>query len=335
MRAILFRLKLEDFEKFASHLAKFLELPTRHMSMKKTLSWILLILAFFLLVASYFLSEQILTPSNPSESDDENLRKQISFSEFELPTPETIRFQNGVLRLRGWYFKNPKKQNCGVILLHGFSNFKIQMLPYATPFWKRGCSLFLYDARAHAESDGKYSTYGYHEKMDLERAVEYFSEIDNTPEDRIGIFGIDLGASTALQFADGQYEYGFVIADTPYKDMRSYVEHRYESLYSRLIRFFIPLSLSIAELRGDLLVDEVSPLNTAKMINKPILILFPNDGDEAQKQDAELIGSNLKTTSKKLVTYSTQKTLLHQNKTISPEFEMILQSFLKEIKFVK
>ncbi|MCW7503261.1 alpha/beta hydrolase [Leptospira paudalimensis] len=303
--------------------------------MKKNLSWIILILAFFLLVASCFLSEQILTPSVSMEFDDEKLRKQIAFSEFALPTPETIRFQNGVLRLRGWYFKNPKKQNCGVILLHGFTNSKIQMLPYATPFWKRGCSLFLYDARAHAESDGTYSTYGYHEKMDLERAVEYFSEIDNTPEDRIGIFGIDLGASTALQFADGQYEYGFVIADTPYKDMRSFVEHRYESIYSRLVRFFTPLSLSIAEIRGDLLVNEVSPLNAAKLITKPVLILFPNDGDQTQKEDAELVASNLKTTTKKLAPYSTQNVLMNQNQTISPEYELILLGFLKDIKFVK
>ncbi|MCW7463433.1 alpha/beta hydrolase [Leptospira limi] len=303
--------------------------------MKKTLSWILLILAFCLLVASYFLSEQILTPSYPRASDEENLSKQISFSEFKLPTPESIRFQNGRLRLRGWYFKNPKKQNCGVIFLHGLSNFKIQMLPYSTPFWKRGCSLFLYDARAYAESDGKYSTFGYHEKLDLERAVEYFSEIDNTPEDRIGIFGIDLGASTALQFADGQYEIGFVIADTPFKDMRSYVEHRYERLYSRLIRLITPLSLSIAELKGDLLVDDVSPLNAAKLITKPVLILFPNDGDKTQKEDAELIVSNLKATSKKLATYSTKKNSLDQNTIISPEYELILQNFLKEIKFIK
>ncbi|PJZ36944.1 dipeptidyl aminopeptidase [Leptospira levettii] len=303
--------------------------------MKKTLSWIFLFIAFFLLVASYFLSEQILTPSHSKGSDDANLRNQISFSEFNLPTPESIRFQNGVLRLRGWYFKNPKKQNCGMIFLHGLSNSKIQMLPYATPFWKRGCSLFLYDARAHGESDGQYSTYGYHEKMDLERAVEYFSEIDNTPEDRIGIFGIDFGASTALQFADGQFEYGFVIADTPYKDMRSYVEKRYESIYSRLVRFFLPLSLSIAELRGDLLVDEVSPQHTAKMITNPVLVLFPNDGDLLEKEDAELIVSNLKTTSKKIAPYPTQKISLQQFKTTSPEYELILQSFLKEIKFVK
>ncbi|XDD45596.1 alpha/beta hydrolase [Leptospira sp. WS39.C2] len=304
--------------------------------MKKTLSFIIVIIALFLLVASYYLSIEILTPEKPSLVDEVDTKNQISFANFGLPEPETIRFQNGTLRLRGWYFKHSKKQNCGMILLHEFSDSKTQMLPYASSFWKRGCSLFVFDARAHGESDGNYSTYGYHEKMDLERAVEYFSEIDNIPEDRIGIFGVGLGGATALQFADGQFEYGFVIADTPFRDMRSYVERTFSSLYSPAILLVTPLSLSMAELRGDLLVNDVSPQNTAKLIEKPVLILVPNISEgQIKYDDAYMIFGNLKTKSKQLVQYTNSIGKLSSDQNSNSEYDTVIQDFLKEIQFGK
>lgn len=333
-RAILFRFKLRDFEKFAFHYPGFLDFPPRHSFMKKSLSLFFLITALLMLVASYFLSAQILTPSIPSLVDEGDFKKQLTFSDFSLPKPESIRFQNGTIRLRGWYFKHSKKQNCGIILLHGISESKYQMLPYAPIFWKRGCSLFVYDARAHGESDGKYSTYGFHEKMDLERAVEYFSEIDNTPEDQIGIFGVNLGAATALQFADGQYEYGFIIADSPFKDMRSYVEQKYSISYSRLIRFLTPLSLSFAELRGDLLVNEVSPENIAKLISKPVLLLYDKKEKTISPNESDSIFQNLKTPSKKIFYFENSFFKLNQRNAVSEEYDLLIGNFLKEFKLV-
>ncbi|TGM42605.1 dipeptidyl aminopeptidase [Leptospira biflexa] len=300
--------------------------------MKKPLSLFLLIITLILLVASIYFSAFILTPTLPSQVDEGKDKNHISFQDYSLPEPETIRFQNGTLRLRGWYFKHSKKQNCGMILLHGFSESKMQMLSYAPSFWKRGCSLFMYDARAHGESDGKYSTFGYHEKMDLERAVEYFSEIDNTPEDRIGIFGVKLGAATALQFADGQFDYGFIIADTSFKDMRSYVEQSYSIAYSRMIRFITPLSLSIAELRGDLLVNEVSPLNTAKFITKPVLLLHDKKEKTIDPSGSELIFQNLKTKFKKIFYYEDSFVLKDEKKILTEEYDGHIEIFLKEYR---
>lgn len=303
--------------------------------MKKTLGLILPIIAFFLLVASYYFSAKLLSPITLTKVDEEKIQKPISFSSFGLPDPETIRFQNGSLRLRGWYFKHSKKKNCGVIFLHQFADSKLSLLPYAPMFWKLGCSLFFYDARAHGESDGTYSTYGYHEKMDLERAVEFFSEIDNTPEDRIGMFGVGFGGSTAIQFADGQYEYGFVIADAPFRDMRSYVEETFSLRYSHLIRLVLPLSLSLAELRGDFLVNDVSPLNTAKLITKPALVLFPGNTDGLEKNDAELIFANIKTKTKQLVSYQNALTRAETIKSPSLEYESHIQNFFKEYQLSK
>lgn len=302
--------------------------------MKKIIGSFVLIFALFLLVAAYLLSTTILSPKTFALVDETKVLTPSSFSTYGLPEPENIRFQNGTLRLRGWYFKHSKKQNCGIILLHGLGQSRSQLLSYAPIFWRAGCSLFFYDARAHGESDGSVTSYGYYEKMDLERAVEYFSEIDNTPEDRIGIFGLDLGAATALQFADGQYEYGFVIADSSYRDMRSFVETMFVERYSQLSRLVTPLSLSISELRGDFLVNDVSPQMTAKLVTKPVLILSPNEND-GRKEDAEMIFANLKTNSKKLEFYNRDSNSSDQGPFPSLEYENAISNFLKEFRLTK
>ncbi|TGL67434.1 alpha/beta hydrolase [Leptospira jelokensis] len=302
--------------------------------MKKLIGSLVLIFALFLLVAAHFLSSLILSPTSLIPIDEREIFSKTRFSEFSLPEPEAIRFQNGTLRLRGWYFKHSNKQNCGMILLHGQGRSKSQMLSYAPIFWKLGCSLFLYDARAHGESDGTNTTYGFYEKMDLERAVEYFSEIDNTPEDRIGIFGLDFGGATALQFADGQFEYGFVIADSSYRDMRSWVEETFVDRFTEASRIVTPLSLSISELRGDFLVNDVSPANTAKLITQPVLILAPSE-NETKKTDSEMIFTNIKTKSKQIVLYAMPKEDCKPLQSPSNEYETTITNFFKEFRLNK
>lgn len=333
-RAILFRVKLGDFPKFAFHISFLLDFPLRHLNMKKLIGSLVFIFALFLLVAAYSFSNSILSPSSLVSIDEREKLSETTFSEFALPEPEAIRFQNGTLRLRGWYFKHSKKQNCGVILLHGLGKSRNQMMPYAPIFWRQGCSLFLYDARAHGESDGSSTTYGFYEKMDLERAVEYFSEIDNIPEDRIGIFGLDFGGATAIQYADGQFEYGFIIADSSYRDMRSWIEDMFVNQFTEASRIVTPLSLSISELRGDFLVNEVSPVNTAKLITKPVLVLSPSDS-ETKKTDSEIIFSNIKTKSKQIVFYTMPNGDSSPIQFPSIEYETAIVNFFKEFRLGK
>lgn len=298
--------------------------------MKKILSISIIFLTFFLLGAGYFFSSSIVSFPITSLEEDQAKLKILSIADFGLPAPESIRFQNGSLRLRGWYFKNPKKKKCGVVLLHGHTRTRYGILKYAPIFWKRGCSLFAYDARHHGESAGEYGTYGFYEKHDLERAIEFFSEISSVPEEQIGLFGASFGAATALQYAEGRSDYAFVIADSPFMDMRSIVEKRAVDLYSPLVLFLSPIALSIAEVRADFLVDEVSPKKAAKFISQPVLLIHSKTDEITPVSHSEEIFQNLKTNRKQLFVTDWGAAHCKSIDVRYDEYESMVNSFLKE-----
>lgn len=298
--------------------------------MKKILSTFIIVFTFFLLGAGYYFSSSIVSFPVTTLEEDKTKLKINSISEFGLPEPESIRFQNGNLRLRGWYFKNPKKKKCGVVLLHGHTRTRFGVLKYAPLFWKRGCSLFLYDARHHGESGGEYGTYGFYEKIDLERAIEFFSEISTVPEEQIGIFGASFGAATALQYAEGRNDFAFVIADSPFMDMRSIVEKRAVDLYSPVVLFLSPIALSLAELRADFLVDEVSPKKAAKFISLPVLLIHSKTDEITPVSHSEEIFQNLKSNRKQLVETDWGANHCKSIDVRPSEYESIVNSFLKE-----
>ncbi|EOQ98553.1 peptidase, S9A/B/C family, catalytic domain protein [Leptospira wolbachii serovar Codice str. CDC] len=298
--------------------------------MKKIFSIFIIFLTFFLLGAGYYFSSSIISFPVSNLEEDKTKLNINSFTDFGLPEPESVRFQNGSLRLRGWYFKNPKKKKCGVVLLHGHGRTRYGVLKYAPLFWKRGCSLFTYDARRHGESAGEYGTYGYYEKHDLERAMEFFSEISTVPEEEIGIFGASFGAATALQYAEGRSDFAFVIADSPFMDMRSIVEKRAVDIYSPLVLFLSPVALSIAEVRADFLVDEVSPKKAAKFISIPVLLIHSKEDEVTPVAHSEEIFQNLKSNRKQLMVTDWGALHCKSIDTRFTEYESIVNSFLKE-----
>jgi dipeptidyl aminopeptidase/acylaminoacyl peptidase len=253
-----------------------------------------------LLGVGYYFSTEIIAFRIRTLTEDKNNNKISDFSDFGLNKPEILRFQNGSVTLWSWYFKNPSKKKCGVLLLHGQTGTRYAALKYAPIFYKRGCSIFTYDARRHGESSVEYGTFGYYEKIDLDRAMEYFSEVSAIPESQIGIVGESYGAATALQFAENKREISFILADSSYKDMRSIIEKRAVDLYTPLILIVSPIALSIAELRADFLVKEVSPLESAKKIEVPTMIVHSESDAFTPVEHSESIYENLKTKQKKL-----------------------------------
>ncbi|MDF3818839.1 alpha/beta hydrolase [Leptospira sp. 96542] len=290
-----------------------------------------IIILLLLVSIGYYFSSEIIAFKVRSLDENKTNLKVSGFGDFGLPTPESLRFQNGGISLRGWFFKNPLKKKCGVLLLHGHTGTRYAVLKYAPLFWKRGCSIFAYDARHHGESGGLYGTYGYNEKIDLDRAMEYFSEVSAIPETNIGILGESYGAATALQFAEGKSEIAFVIADSPYKDMRSIIEKRAVDLYSPVVLIVSPIALSIAELRADFIVDKVSPWNSAKKITIPVLLVHSKADEFTPFSHSEEIFSVLQSEKKQLALTDWNAPHGKSINTNFGEYEKLILEFLKEI----
>lgn len=103
------------------------------------------------------------------------------------------------LQLKGWYL--PPKDGAVVILVHGLSGNRTQLLPEARFLAQAGYGLVLFDLGAHGESGGTVSTYGDREAAQVVAAVDFAASQPEVDAKRIGALGFSLGGYSVLKAA--------------------------------------------------------------------------------------------------------------------------------------
>lgn len=306
------------------------------MSKKKIiLSSILVVLFSIYFGVSFYFSSLVIDPEFRSLEKDKAEQEINSFHDLNLPNPLEKTFQSNSLTLASWYFANPQKKNCGVVLLHGFRGTRWGALKYAPVFWKQGCDVFMYDHRRHGASSGKYITFGYHEKEDLENAIQFFIDLSKLPRERIGVLGESMGAATALQYAGFKKpKLAFIIAESPFQDLHSIVGKRAVDLYGKLASPFIPFAYFLAEFRANMQVKEISPLIAAESIQIPTLIIHSEADDYTPVEHSKAIFEHLKAPHKKLAITDWGSKHAKSINDNYEKFEKIVLDFLEEIGYL-
>ena len=114
------------------------------------------------------------------------------------------------LTLRGWWIPAPGSTRA-VISLHGQGGSMDPDLPNVPPLHAAGFNVLMFDFRAHGRSEGKISTIGFLERMDLLGAVEFLHQKGIT---RIGVLGFSMGAMVAILTAPVCEAIDAVVADS-------------------------------------------------------------------------------------------------------------------------
>lgn len=193
---------------------------------------------------------------------------------------EDVAFTSEGLTLRGWLFRAEGPRQGLIVYLHGISDNRQSGVGVAQRFVPGGYDVFLYDSRAHGTSDGKYCTYGFHEKRDLSAAL------DALKADRAIVFGSSLGAAVALQAAAVDARIVAVIAQSSFSDLRAIVEDRAPWIATRSE---VDQALALAEARGEFKVAEASPRAVAGAIRVPVLLLHGERDRETRPEHSRRI----------------------------------------------
>lgn len=109
-----------------------------------------------------------------------------------------------------------------LIMLHGFRNDKVRMVDFARHFSAAGYRCFLVDLRGHGRSAGKYITYGVQESKDMVEVINHLEQ-QGLIIGKLGVWGISMGASTAIQLAARDQRVETVVAVAPYLSLRAVV----------------------------------------------------------------------------------------------------------------
>ncbi len=134
------------------------------------------------------------------------------------------------LRLRGWLLPTEMPVEKVIILVHGYTARASWMLHLALPFLARNWTALLVDQRSHGASEGRYATYGYREKYDLRRWVNWVVQ-QFGDHVAIGVLGQSMGGGTVLEYAALNRWADFIIADCAYSDMRRLLRYQVSHLH--------------------------------------------------------------------------------------------------------
>lgn len=98
--------------------------------------------------------------------------------------------------LHGVEFRNPSNSNVWVICIHGWTNVNREMSSYAMEYYKRGFNVLLPDLRGHNNSEHKFVTMGWLDRLDIVDWVN--SIVEENPKSRIILHGVSMGGATTM-----------------------------------------------------------------------------------------------------------------------------------------
>jgi pimeloyl-ACP methyl ester carboxylesterase len=180
---------------------------------------------------------------------------------------------NGVggVTLQGWRCQGIPPGRGTLVYLHGIADNRGSAVGVIERFRRRGFDVVAYDSRAHGASAGEACTYGFYEKDDLQAAID---AVDPSP---VVLFGTSLGAAVALQHAPRDRRVKAIIAVEAFSDLRTVARERAPFIFTAAA---IDRAFAIAERQARFDVDAVSPLNAARAISVPVLLIHGADDVE-------------------------------------------------------
>jgi pimeloyl-ACP methyl ester carboxylesterase len=173
--------------------------------------------------------------------------------------------------ISGWLLPSRSKR-ATIIFSHGLFRSRRELMERAVALWQRGYGALLYDSRNHGESGAAKVSLGYFERLDAEAAARYLGEV--APSDRVVMFGISMGAATALLAAAETPQVRAVISDSSFLSFEDTTTHHVK-LFLRLPAF--PLANEIRfmiEKRAGFDGSDLDAVRAVKALgNRPVMFI--------------------------------------------------------------
>ena len=203
----------------------------------------------------------------------------LKYENVELKTEDGIKLSAWFIpaRTNGPDEARPKgRPTSTLILIHGYPAEKADLLPLAKTLNTK-YPILLFDLRSFGQSEGRASTLGKKELLDLGAALNY---LENRGYSEIGIFGFSFGGSVAIMKAADDPRVAAIAAYAPFANLKLLGHDAYKNLW--LLKYLLVELLSLwAKLFFDYDVAELSPEKAAAKLQIPIFLFH-------QKQDAQI-----------------------------------------------
>lgn len=192
------------------------------------------------------------------------------------------------LKLHGLFCENSGDEY--VIICHGYKGRATRSSKSARGFYKMGFNVLAIDERAHGESEGSFTSFGFYEKRDL---LSWINSINSSnPNAKIVLYGTSMGASTVLlATACDELPDNIICAieDSGYANAE-------EVIYKNSLKFgnfpekpIMALTGMVAKLRGGFSFKDTDCVEAVKKSKTPTLFLHGGKDTVVSSKSLDLL----------------------------------------------
>ena len=240
----------------------------------------ILVIAFFLATGLYIFRSTVTRELHDIEKSYNRYVENNLFDEalYNSASKEDITLKSfDGLNLTSTLIMNENPTNKFIVLVHGVSICYVGSLKYFDIFYKNGFNVLIVNQRRHGKSEGKYSTYGFYEKYDVNMWIEYLkSRFGN--DIILGLHGESMGAGTVMETIPLNDSIKFVIEDCGYSNFHELIGFQITHAYkNRLVRKILRPSLIFANFfmktKAKFSMKKIVPIDIVASTSLPMMFI--------------------------------------------------------------
>lgn len=246
---------------------------------------IILLCLFILLTGVSFYFYKIAVERNQKDFLDDNPDMKVStdrtlttegiawMKEADFRTLSLTSFDD--LLLQGYYLPADKPTGNTAIIAHGYASKAKYMAAYAKYYHDTlGYNVLMPDARGHGASEGNYIGFGWNERKDYLRWIDYLLKLQG-PNTKIVLHGVSMGGATVLMTSGEEMpdQVKAVIADCGYTSAKDMLTYQLKRMYGLPSFPIIPATSLLTKILAGYSFGEASALEQVKKTELPILFI--------------------------------------------------------------
>ena len=240
----------------------------------------ILVIVFFLATGLYIFKSTVTRELHDIEKSYTRYVENNLFDEalYNSASKEDITLKSiDGLNITSTLIMNENPTNKFIVLVHGVSICYVGSLKYFDIFYRNGFNVLIVNQRRHGKSEGKYSTYGFYEKYDVNMWIEYLkSRFGN--DIILGLHGESMGAGTVMETIPLNDSIKFVIEDCGYSNFHELIGFQITHAYkNRLVRKILRPSLIFANFfmktKAKFSMKKIVPIDIVSSTSLPMMFI--------------------------------------------------------------
>lgn len=192
------------------------------------------------------------------------------------------------LKLRGHWLSASQPSSITIIIAHGYSGHGMLMHALTKMYHEQfGYNLLMPDSRGHGESEGNYIGFGWHDRKDYLKWIDYVIDRKG-PEEQIILHGVSMGGAAVLMASGERLPKAVkgIISDCGYTSVEDQLRYQLKRMFKLPSFPFIMLTSLVCRYRAGYSFAEASALKQVARATKPILFIH---GDQDAFVPTEMV----------------------------------------------